>query len=234
MLSDNVVPINQLLASLPDGDYEKIKPHLEQVSLDRGQLLYQENEPIKQIYFPEQGLIALMSVMEDNSVMEIGLIGHEGVVGYPVFLGGQSSPQRAVVQIAGNALALPTEIVKDLLQEGGEIRNKLLIHTQALLTQISQTAICNRHHTIEQRLPRWLLSVQDCLNQDKFYLTHEMIANILGIRRAGVTVAAGVLQKAGMIRYRRGWITIIDREGLESLSCECYQIVKREYYRLLG
>ncbi|ACK68198.1 cyclic nucleotide-binding protein [Rippkaea orientalis PCC 8801] len=233
MSIENTLSINQLLGSLPPADYERIKSHVEDVTLDVGQILYPENEPIQEIYFPEQGLVTLISSVDGDSMMEIGLVGHEGVVGYPVFLGGQSSPHRAVVQIAGSAKKLPTQVIKEELQRGGEISRRLLAYTQALLTQVSQTAICNRHHNIDQRLARWLLSVQDCLNQDKFYLTHETISNMLGIRRAGVTVAAGFLQNSGLIRYRRGWITITNREGLKAASCECYGIVRQEYHRLL-
>ncbi|MDJ0647274.1 MAG: Crp/Fnr family transcriptional regulator [Xenococcaceae cyanobacterium MO_188.B19] len=226
--------INQILAALPQSEYQRLAPHLKQVSLFGGKVLQEPNEPIKEIYFPNQAMISLVSIMSDGSTTEIGLIGNEGMAGLPAILGGNSTTSRSIVQIPGSAMVLPAEVLKREFHRAGKLQELLLIYTQALLTQVSQSAACNRQHTIEARLARWLLSVQDCVLSDELPLTQEFIANMLGTRRSGVTVAAGTLQKAGMIRYNRGKITITNQKDLETTACECYRLVQREFIRLLG
>ncbi|HIK29987.1 MAG TPA: Crp/Fnr family transcriptional regulator [Oscillatoriales cyanobacterium M59_W2019_021] len=226
--------INQLLAALPSSEFQQLEPYLEPIFLEAGQVLCEPKEPMNVAYFPGRAAISLVSLLEDGSTTEIGLIGNEGMVGLPIFLGGKSFPNRAIVQIRGSALKLDGEILKREFHRGGKLQQRLLLYTQALLTQVSQSAACNRQHTTEERLARWLLSVRDCVLSDELPLTQEFIANMLGIRRSGVTVAAGILQQAGTIEYRRGQITIRDREDLESISCECYRLVQSEFLRLLG
>ena len=189
---------------------------------------------MKVAYFPGRAMISLVSIMQDGSTTEIGLIGNEGIVGLPIILGGDRSPSRAIVQIRGSALKLDAKILKQEFHRGGKLQQLLLLYTQALLTQVSQSAACNRQHTTEERLARWLLSVQDCVLSNELPLTQEFISNMLGIRRSGVTVAAGILQQAGTIEYRRGVITILNQEDLEAISCECYRLVQSEFLRLLG
>ncbi|MBF2018887.1 MAG: Crp/Fnr family transcriptional regulator [Hydrococcus sp. C42_A2020_068] len=230
---DNSVPINQLLAALPRSEYQRLAPHLQLVSLSAGQVLYEPGETISEVYFPNRAMISLVSIMEDGSTTEVGLVGNEGMVGLPVFLGGEFTTNCAIVQIPDGAMKLDANVLKEEFHRGGELQRRLLLYTQALLTQVSQSAACNRQHTIEERLARWLLSVQDCIQKHEFPLTQEFIANMLGIRRSGVTVAAATLQRAGMIRYSRGKITIMDRENLEAAACECYRLVQSELMRLL-
>jgi CRP-like cAMP-binding protein len=231
---DNSVPINQLLAALPRLEYQRLAPHLQPVSLSVGQILHEPGETIREVYFPNRAMISLVSMMEDGSTTEIGLVGNEGMVGLPVFLGGKFTTSLAIVQISDGAMKLDAEVLKEEFHRGGELQRRLLLYTQALLTQVSQSAACNRQHTIEERLARWLLSVQDRVQKDELPLTQEFIANMLGIRRSGVTVAATTLQRAGMIRYSRGKITILDQENLEATACECYRLVQSEFIRLLG
>jgi CRP-like cAMP-binding protein len=227
-------PINQLLAALPSSEFQRLAPHLEPIFLDPGQVLCEAGDEMKVAYFPGRAMISLVSIMEDGSTTEIGLIGNEGIVGLPIILGGVRSPSRAIVQIRGSALKLDADILKQEFHRGGKLQRLLLLYTQALLTQVSQSAACNRQHTTEERLARWLLSVQDCVLSNELPLTQEFIANMLGIRRSGVTVAAGILQQAGTIEYRRGVITIRNQEDLEAISCECYRLVQSEFLRLLG
>ena len=184
-------------------------------------------------YFPTFAMISLVSIMENGSTTEIGLVGKEGMVGLPIFLGGESTTSRAIVQIEGTAIKLNGNVLKSEFNRGGELQKILLLYTQALFTQASQNAACNRQHTIEQRLARWLLTTQDCISKDELHLTQEFISQMLGTRRSGVTVAAGALQKAGMIHYTRGKITILHREALQCHACECYRLIKNEYARLL-
>ncbi|MEO1342189.1 MAG: Crp/Fnr family transcriptional regulator, partial [Cyanobacteria bacterium J06635_13] len=204
------------------------------VHLTGGEILLEPHEPIEKIYFPQRAMISLVSIMMDGSTTEIGLIGNEGMIGLPAILGGDSTTSRTIVQVSGTALEISAEIIKQEFQRGERLQQLLLLYTQALLTQVSQSAACNRQHNIEERLARWLLSVQDCILQDELPLTQEFIANMLGTRRSGVTVAAGILQQAGIIRYSRGRITILDQEALEATACECYQLVQNEFMRLLG
>lgn len=227
-------PINQILKALPNSQYQRIASHLKQVNLSSGEILLEPGEEVREIYFPQTAMISLVSIMMDGSTTEIGLIGNEGMVGLPAILGGKSTTSRSIVQIAGVALKVPAEIILREFHRGEKLQQLVLLYTQALLTQVSQSAACNRQHKIEERLARWLLSVQDCVLQDELPLTQEFIANMLGTRRSGVTVAAGILQQAGIIRYSRGRITILNREDLEARSCECYRLVQNEFLRLLG
>ncbi|MEM8675833.1 MAG: Crp/Fnr family transcriptional regulator [Cyanobacteria bacterium P01_G01_bin.67] len=227
-------PINQILAALSEPEYQRLAPYLKPVSLKSGEILLEPHEPVNQIYFPQRAMISLVSIMLDGSTTEIGLIGNEGMIGLPAILGGSSTTSRTIVQVSGSALQIPADIVRQEFLRGEKLQQLLLLYTQALLTQVSQSAACNRQHNIEERLARWLLSVQDCVLQDELLLTQEFIANMLGTRRSGVTVAAGILQQAGMIRYSRGKITIINQSRLEETACECYRLVQNEFIRLLG
>ena len=227
-------PINHILAALPESEYQRLAPHLKPIDLTSGQILSEPNESITKIYFPQRAMISLVSIMMDGSTTEIGLIGNEGAIGLPAILGGDSTISRSIVQISGSALQASADIVRQEFLRGGKLQQILLLYTQASLTQISQSAACNRQHNIEERLARWLLSVRDCVLQDELFLTQEFIANMLGTRRSGVTVAAGILQQAGMIRYSRGKIVILDQEALEATACECYCVVQKEFIRLLG
>ncbi|MBD1841814.1 Crp/Fnr family transcriptional regulator [Coleofasciculus sp. FACHB-64] len=232
---DPLQPIkNRLLAALPDEEYERLVPHLEPVSLPLNQVLYELGVPIEYVYFPQQGIVSLLSVLEDGSTVEAGMVGNDGMVGLPIILGGNKTSNRALVQVAGNGMRMKAEQLRSEFKRGGVLQSLLLRYTQALLTQVSQGVACNRLHTIEERLARWLLTVQDRVESDQFPLTQEFIAQMLGTRRSGVTVAAGTLSKAGTIRYSRGKITILNQGDLEAISCECYGIIKAEFGRLLG
>lgn len=227
-------PINQLLAALPSAEYQRIAPHLETVSLKLGKVLHEPYEAIKDVYFPNRAMISVVSIMEEGATTEIGIVGNEGMIGLPVILGGETSPSQMMVQIQGDAMKLSAALLKQEFQRGEVLQKRLLLYTQAFLTQVSQSAACNRQHKIEKRLARWLLSVQDCVQADEIPLTQEFIANMLGTRRAGVTEAAKILQQAGTIKYNRGKITILNQEILEKTSCECHRLVKSEFLRLLG
>lgn len=234
-MSDHAeLPINQILAALPLAEYHRLASHLKPVNLISGEILLEPNEPIRKIYFPQRAMISLVSIMMDGSTTEIGLIGNEGMIGLTAVLGGYSTTSRTIVQISGTAFEVSAEVVRQEFQRGEGLHKLLLLYTQALLTQVSQSAACNRQHNIEERLARWLLSVQDCILKDELPLTQEFIANMLGTRRSGVTVAAGMLQQAGIISYSRGKITILDQEALEETACECYHLVQNEFIRLLG
>jgi len=226
--------LNHLLAGLPQAEHARVYPHLEPVRIALGDVLQESDRPMRYVYFPTDCIVSLLNVMEDGSAAEIAIVGNEGVVGVSLFMGGETSPTRAVVQSAGTAYRLKGEFLKDEFFRTGFMQRSLLRYTQALLTQMAQTAVCNRHHTLDQQLCRWLLLSLDRLLTDELVMTQELIANMLGVRREGVTEAAGKLQKAGLISYHRGHIHILDRKGLESRSCECYQVVKREYDRLVG
>ena len=234
MKTDYVNPVNQILAALSPDEYQRLAKHLKPVNLTSGTILLEPHEPITTVYFPQKAMISLVSIMMDGSTTEIGLIGKEGMIGLPAILGGKSTTSRTIVQISGSALEIPAEIIRQEFLRGEKLYQILLLYTQALLTLVSQSAACNRQHNIEERLARWLLSVQDCILQNELPLTQEFIANMLGTRRSGVTVAAGILQQAGIIRYSRGRITILNREELEETACECYQLVQNEFIRLLG
>ncbi|MGA7986699.1 MAG: Crp/Fnr family transcriptional regulator [Burkholderiales bacterium] len=223
---------NRLLAALPAADLERLLPKLEPASLKLGSALYESGSTQGFVYFPTDSIVSLLYVMEDGSSAEIAVVGNEGVVGLALFMGGETTPSRAVVQSAGNAFRLGASVLKAEFGRGGELQHLLLRYTQALITQMAQTAVCNRHHSVEQQLCRWLLLSLDRLPANELTMTQELIANMLGVRREGVTEAAGKLQDAGMIRYSRGKITLLDRPKLEARACECYAVVKREYDRL--
>lgn len=234
MISKNSISLNKLLCTLSDSEFQEIAPYLEEVTLTAGTVLHEAYEPIKIVYFPLTAMISLVSIMENGSTTEIGLIGNEGMIGVPVFLGGEYTINRAIVQLSGKSLKMRSDILVRKFKEAGALQKILLLHTQARLTQISQSAACNRQHKIESRLARWLLSVYDCVLSDELELTQEFVSNMLGVRRAGVTIAANTLQKRGIIRYNRGRIIILDHKKLEETSCECYRIVQKEFMRLLG
>jgi len=225
---------SRLLARLPPEELERLRPHLERVSFALGEVIYESGGRQSYIYFPTTAIISLLYLMENGSSAEMGVAGHEGLVGVALFMGGDTVPNRAVVQSAGGALRMKTQVLQDEFARGGTFQRLLLRYTQALMTQMSQTAVCNRLHTIEQQLCRWLLLSHDRLSTDELVMTQELIANMLGVRREGVTHAAGRLQETGLISYVRGRITVLDRRGLEAAVCECYKVVKDEYDRLLG
>ena len=208
-------------------------PHLETVSLVVREILHVPGEPVEYVYFPNQGIVSLVSILENGSTIELSLVGQEGIVGIQAFLGNSTLPYQAIVQIAGDGVRMPVAHFQAEYSRRGALQNLLLHYIRFLLIKIAQGTACNGAHTIEERLARWLLEVSDRLHSDDLPLTQDVIAQMLGIRRAGVTVAAGVFQQAGMIRYRRGEITILNRENLESTTCECYQIIKTELDRLL-
>jgi CRP-like cAMP-binding protein len=231
--SDNAL-MNHLLAALPMEALARLEPSLEPVSLALGEVIYESGEQLEFVFFPTTAIISLLYIMEDGSTAEIGMAGNDGLVGIALFMGGSTTPNRAVVQSAGNAFRLRAKALNFEFHLSGEFQNILLRYTQYLMTQISQTAVCNRLHSVEQQLCRWLLINHDLLQTNKLVMTHELIANMLGVRREGVSIAAGHLQKKKLIKYVRGTITMLDREGLEATTCECYQVVKEEYDRLLG
>jgi len=223
---------NHLLAALPAADYERLLPHLEYVPLDLGLALYESGSPQGYVYFPIASIVSLLYVMEDGASAEIAVVGSEGLVGISLFMGGETTPSRAVVQSAGYGYRLRASVLKKEFGQAGELQHLLLRYTQALITQMAQTAVCNRHHALEQQLCRWLLLSLDRLPSNELIMTQELIANMLGVRREGVTEAAGHLQAAGLIHYSRGKITVLDRPKLEARVCECYAVVKHEYDRL--
>jgi CRP-like cAMP-binding protein len=224
---------NSLLAALPDTEGQRWEPLLEQVDMPLGQVLYESGVTLSHVYFPTTSIVSLLYVMENGASAEIAVVGNEGLVGISLFMGGESTPSRAVVQSAGHGFRLKAQLMKDEFERGGPVLHLLLRYTQALITQMAQTAVCNRHHTIDQQLCRWLLLSLDRLRINELAMTQELIANMLGVRREGVTEAANKLQQAGLISYVRGCITVLDRPGLEKRTCECYAVVKREYDRLL-
>ena len=224
---------NQLLTAVPLDVQERLSPHLERVDLALGDVLYESGGIMRYVYFPIDAIVSLLYVMENGASAEIAVVGNEGLVGVSVFMGGESTPSRAVVQSAGQALRLSGQRLKDEFNRHGEMLQLMLRYTQALITQMAQTAVCNRHHSIDQQLCRWLLLSLDRLSGNELVMTQELIANMLGVRREGVTDAAGKLQRLGVIEYSRGLITVLDRPKLERLSCECYAVVKKETERLL-
>ena len=224
---------NHLLASLPAPEWARWSPLLEEVDLPLGRVLYESGQALAHVYFPVNSIVSLLYVMEDGSSAEIAVVGNEGLVGIALFMGGGTTPSRAVVQSAGIGFRLPAAAMKNEFHRNGPVLHLLLRYTQALITQMAQTAVCNRHHSLDQQLCRWLLLSLDRLDGPELRMTQELIANMLGVRREGVTEAALKLQTAGLIRYARGHITILDRPGLEQRTCECYAVVKTEYDRLL-
>ena len=224
---------NHLLAVLPKVESARLVPHLQPVSLSLGEALYESGAQLDFVYFPTTAIVSLLYELENGASAEIAVVGNEGIVGIALFMGGGTMPNRAVVQSEGRALRLPGQLLKREFDRGGALQHLLLRYTQALLTQMAQTAVCNRHHTVDQQLCRWLLLSLDRLTAQELRMTQELIANMLGVRREGVTAAAGKLQKSGLIRYNRGRITVLDRRGLEARVCECYEVVRKEFGRLL-
>jgi len=224
---------NHLLDALPTSDYERLAFHLELIPMKLGDVLYESGDKLRYVYFPTTSIVSLLYVMEDGASAEIAVVGNEGILGISLFMGGETTPSRAVVQSAGYAYRLKAALLKNEFGRFGPTMHLLLRYTQALITQMAQTAVCNRHHSVDQQLCRWLLLSLDRLASNELTMTQELIANMLGVRREGVTEAAGKLQDAGLIRYRRGKITVLDRPGVEARSCECYQVVKTEFDRLL-
>ena len=226
-------PENHLLAALPSQDYARLQPHLELVPMPLGTVLYESGNELRHVYFPTTTIISLLYVLIDGASAEIAVVGNEGIIGVALFMGGETMPNRAVVQSAGHAYRLKGHLLKEEFNRSGEFQHLLLRYTQALLTQMAQTAVCNRHHSLDQQLCRWLLLSLDRLPSNELIMTQELIANMLGVRREGVTEAAGNLQRDGLITYQRGHITVLDRSGLEARACECYAVVKMEFDRLL-
>ena len=224
---------NFLLAALPDPEWQRWRHLLERVEMPLGQVLYEAGTTLPHVYFPTTSIVSLLYVMGNGASAEIAVVGNEGLVGVSLFMGGESTPSRAVVQSAGHGLRLKAHVMKEEFDRAGPVLHLLLRYTQALITQMAQTAACNRHHTLDQQLCRWLLLSLDRLRANELAMTQELIANMLGVRREGVTEAALKLQHAGLISYTRGRITVLDRAGLEQRTCECYAVVKREYARLL-
>jgi CRP-like cAMP-binding protein len=224
---------NSLLAALPDPEWRRWEPLLEQVDMPLGRVLYEPGATLTHVYFPTTSIVSLLYVLEDGASAEIAVVGNEGLVGISLFMGGESTSSRAVVQSAGHGIRLAAQLLKDEFARAGPVRHLLLRYTQALITQMAQTAVCNRHHTLDQQLCRWLLLSLDRLRVKELAVTQELISNLLGVRREGVNEAAHQLQLAGLISHVRGRITVLDRAGLEKRTCECYAVVKREYERLL-
>ncbi len=226
-------PGNHLLSVLPQEVWQRLAPQMEQVDMPLGQVLCESGSTLKHVYFPVTSIVSLLYVMENGASAEIAVVGNEGIVGISLFMGGDSMPSRVVVQSAGRGHRLKAQLLKDEFNLGGPVMHVLLRYTQALITQMAQTAVCNRHHALEQQLCRWLLLSLDRLSSNELLMTQELIANMLGVRREGVTEAALKLQKLGLISYARGRILVLDRAGLEARTCECYAVVKKEYDRLL-
>jgi CRP-like cAMP-binding protein len=224
---------NQLLAALPEAAWKRWAPHLEIIEMPLGQVLYESGTVLQHVYFPLTSIVSLLYVMENGASAEIAVVGNEGLVGVSLFMGGETTPSRAVVQSAGEGVRLEAQLMKDEFNRAGPVLHLLLRYTQALITQMAQTAVCNRHHSLDQQLCRWLLLSLDRLDGNDLTMTQELIANMLGVRREGVTSAALKLQEDSLIKYSRGRITVLDRKGLERRSCECYAVVKKEYDRLL-
>jgi CRP-like cAMP-binding protein len=224
---------NHLLASMPEEIFERLAPHLELIPMPLGEVLYESGGKLHHVYFPTSAIVSLHYVMENGASAEIAGVGNEGVVGISLFMGGNTTPSRATVQTAGSGYRLKERLIMEEFNRAGPLMRLMLRYTQALITQMSQTAVCNRHHSMEQQMCRWLLSTLDRLPSQELVMTQELIASMLGVRREGITETAGDLQRAGLIRYRRGHITVLDRAGLEIRACECYNVVKKEFRRLL-
>jgi CRP-like cAMP-binding protein len=225
---------NQILRALPAAERERLFPHLQRVPMPLGAVIYESGARLRHIYFPTDSIVSLLYVLKDGASAEIAVVGNDGAVGVSLFMGGESTPSRAVVQSAGSAFRLSRTRLKQEFERHGSLLTVLLRYTQSLITQMAQTAVCNRHHALDQQLCRWMLLSLDRLESNELNMTQELISNMLGVRREGVTEAAGRLQKLGVIRYSRGKITVLDRPKLETLSCECYGVVKRESDRLRG
>ncbi len=226
------LPRNHILADLPMKNYQALLAHMTEVKLAHGEVLYEIGQAITQVYFPNDAVVSLVYTTIEGTTVEVGLVGREGMVGIPFMLGAKVSPHRAVVQVSDGAMKVKASILREEFNKAGSLHDLLLGYTHGLMMQVSRTAVCNRIHKIEERLARWLLMVQDRMLSDEFRLTHDFIADMLGVRRAGVTLAAGMLQQSGLIHYHRGEITIIDREGLESVACECYGVGRLDFSTL--
>ena len=225
---------NHLLAALPAVEFDRINHHLQLVSLKLGQVLHETGDKMNYVYFPTTAIMSLLYIMENGSTAEIGVVGNDGILGIELFMGGETTTNRAIIQSAGEAFKMDAKSLKAEFTLGGAFQKLLLRYTQALITQISQTAVCNRLHSVDQQLCRWLLLSHDRLDSDKLVMTHDLISNMLGVRREGVTLAAQKLAGRGLIKNIRGTITVLDRQGLEEAVCECYEVVNTEYNRLLG
>ena len=223
---------NYLLAALTPDERARVFPHLRLVAMPLGKVLYESGDALEYVYFPTDAIVSLLYVLESGASAEISVVGYEGLIGIALFMGGGTTPSRAIVQSAGHAYRLLAQLLKDEFHRSGHMQLSLLRYTQALITQMAQTAVCNRHHSVDQQLCRWLLLSLDRLDSNRLAMTQELIADMLGVRREGVTEAAGKLQKLGVIRYARGKITVLDRPRLEQLCCECYAVVKKETDRL--
>ena len=228
-----ITTANKILKALPLDEYERLSADLEPVSMPVGEILCHPDEPITHVYFPNRGTVSLVSNFDDGKSVEVGMVGNEGMFGVCVFLGSITTPLLAQVQLPGDGLRMRRDALKREFKKGGQLQDLLLRYTQAFITQIAQTAACNRAHPMEERLSKWLLMCEDRANSKELELTHEFIAMMLGARRAGVTEAAGNLKSRGLIDYRRGHLTILDRQGLESVTCECYPVIKKEFGRLI-
>jgi len=233
MAAPSLLRKNRLLDALPEPEWLRMLPHLENVDLPLGTVLYEPGSTLSHVYFPTSAIVSLLYVMQNGASAEIAVVGFEGLLGISLFMGGDSTPSRAVVQSAGQGLRMKAQAIKEEFKRSGPVMQLLLRYTQALITQMSQTAVCNRHHSLDQQLCRWLLLSLDRLRSNELVMTQDLIANMLGVRREGVTESALKLQRAGLIRYARGHISVLDRPGLEQRSCECYAVVKDEYERLL-
>ncbi len=231
MFRDRSSSANRLLAALPEVEYQRLEPHLTSVSLPIGKVFYEASERIETVYFPKKALISLVSTLSNGSTTEISLVGGTGMIGLPVIFGNNYSHSRAIVQMADGAMKISALVLKREFDRGGELQKRLLIYADTRLKEVAQLAVCNRHHTIEERLARWLLTVRDLTQSNELPLTQEFIGDMLGVRRSGVTIAAGTLQKAGLIRYSRGTINILDNQALEDSACECYQLFHDNFYR---
>ena len=233
MIEASELQQNHLLAALPADELARLSEGIAISPMPLGHVLYESGDEMRFVYFPTNCIVSLLYVLADGSSAEIAIVGNEGIVGISLFMGGETTPSRAIVQSAGKAFRVASKVLKDEFRRGGPVQHVLLRYTQALITQMSQTAVCNRHHSVDQQLCRWLLMSLDRLDSNQLSMTQELIANMLGVRREGVTESAGKLQKLGLIRYNRGRIKVLDRPALEAHACECYAVVKKEFDRLL-
>jgi CRP-like cAMP-binding protein len=231
----NPIPTeNRILAALPREEYERLLPNLERVNLKYDQILYEAGEAIRYAYFLDSAVVSMLSVTEEGSTLEVGLVGNEGILGVPIFLRAREMPYRAIVQASGTARRMKSEVLREEFDQCGPLHDLLLRYLHVLVIQLSQAGVCNRFHNVEQRLCRWLLMAHDRAKSGDLRFTQEFLSQMLGVQRDGISMAAGTLQKAGLIRYSRGHITILDRKGLEAATCECYRIVKEEFDRFFG
>ena len=233
MVDPRALQKNNIFAALPADDLVRLSAGIEPARMPLGRVLYESGDKMRHVYFPTTSIVSLLYVMESGASAEIAIVGNEGVVGISLFMGGETTPSRALVQSAGHAFRVPSKVLQNEFRRGGPLQHVLLRYTQALITQMSQTAVCNRHHSVEQQLCRWLLMSLDRLATNELTMTQKLIANMLGVRREGVTESAGKLQRLGLIEYHRGRITVLNRSGVEKQACECYQVVKKEFKRLL-